>query len=413
MQRLTEAAVGVMASGMANNLANQEDFRNATPNPKMLELITSEDLSVIIIGSGSPLIQPGRVGPCTAIVGGGNFFLVDCGPASFRVIRFLGLPLGRLSGIILTHYHSDDIGDLGEIMTFSWIGGNSKLPVYGPEGVQEVVHGFNEAYTLDKGYRIAHHGADLLPPENHGYVTNVIPPVPEGQDNIIVFHDEASGFTIKGFEVNHYPVKPAYGYKFELNGRTTVVSGDTCKCNSLLKNAMKCDLLVQEAICCEIIGTMAKKFKDKKHKNTIRQAKFLDDIIDYHTPIQDGFDLAAEAQVTEMVFSHLVPTPANMLLENIFFLYGKKPSNWNGTATVGADGMIFTIGNNHNVKLVSSALVKRTNPYRAAGQIGTVLAGFLYYIARRNKNVRNVSLLAGAAALLTWFRSQPDFVSRM
>ena len=105
MQRLTEAAVGVMASGMANNLANQEDLRNATPNPKMLELITSEDLSVIIIGSGSPLIQPGRVGPCTAIVGGGNFFLVDCGPASFRVIRFLGLPLGRLSGIILTHYH--------------------------------------------------------------------------------------------------------------------------------------------------------------------------------------------------------------------------------------------------------------------------------------------------------------------
>ena len=52
--------------------------------------------------------------------------------------------------------------------------------------------------------------------------------------------------------------------------------------------------------------------------------------------IQDGFDLAVEAQVTEMVFSHLVPTPANMLLENIF--YGKKPSNWNGTATVGADG---------------------------------------------------------------------------
>jgi ribonuclease Z len=366
-----------------------------------------------IYRTGSPLIQPGRVGPCTAIVGGGLFFLVDCGPASFRVIRFLGLPVGRLSGIIFTHYHSDHIGDLGEIMTFSWIGGNSKLAVYGPIGVREVVNGFNEAYSLDKGYRIAHHGADILPPENHGYVIHVIPPVPEGRDNIILFRDKASTFTIKGFEVNHYPVKPAYGYRFEFNGRAVVVSGDTCKCDSLIKNAFKCDLLIQEAICCEVIGKMAKVFKSRGHPNTKRQAKFLDDILDYHTPVQDGFDVAAAADVKEMVFSHLVPTPQNMLLENIFFLYSRKPTSWKGTATIGADGMIFTVRENHTIQMVSSALVKRPNPYRLAGQIGTVLAGFLYYIARSNPNAKNVSIFAGAAALLTWFRSQPDFVSRM
>lgn len=39
------------------------------------------------------------------------------------------------------------------------------LQVLEPEGVEQVVAGMNSAYELDRGYRVAHHGADLLPPE--------------------------------------------------------------------------------------------------------------------------------------------------------------------------------------------------------------------------------------------------------
>ena len=34
---------------------------------------------------------------------------------------------------------------------------------------------------------------------------------------------------ITAFHVDHTPVKPAYGYKFEYQGRTCVISGDTNK----------------------------------------------------------------------------------------------------------------------------------------------------------------------------------------
>ena len=64
---------------------------------------------------------------------------------------------------------------------------------------------------------------------------------------------------------------------------------------SLIRNARHCGLLVQEAICCEIIGKMARIFKDLNHPIPNRQAKFLHDILDYHTPVQDGLDVAAEA----------------------------------------------------------------------------------------------------------------------
>ena len=36
------------------------------------------------------------------------------------------------------------------------------MPVHGPEGVRSVVDGFNQAYALDRRYRVAHHGPDLV-----------------------------------------------------------------------------------------------------------------------------------------------------------------------------------------------------------------------------------------------------------
>ena len=83
-----------------------------------------------------------RSGPSTAIVGRGVFILVDVGPGTYRSCNLIGLPLGRLTAVYLTHFHSDHIGELGEVMTFSWIGGRqNKLPVYGPRGVEKVTAG--------------------------------------------------------------------------------------------------------------------------------------------------------------------------------------------------------------------------------------------------------------------------------
>ena len=170
--------------------------------------------------------------------------------SSFRARRLFGLPLGALSGVLLTHYHSDHIADLGEVLLWSWIqaGGRraSPLPVYGPPGVAEVVGGFARAYALDAGYRTAHHGADRLPPggARARAIPIKLPPSDEpsgkpsdgdGDDDgetaggTAVVVDEG-GLRITAFRVHHEPASPAYGYRVDYRGRSAVVSGDTVRC---------------------------------------------------------------------------------------------------------------------------------------------------------------------------------------
>ncbi len=119
------------------------------------ELLGHQQLSVVLCGTGVPAPDRDRAGACTAVFAAGQFFIVDIGPSSARNAGAFALPLAELTAVLLTHFHSDHIGDLGEINTQSWMAGRAHpLPVYGPPGVKQVVGGFASAYTLDTGYRV-------------------------------------------------------------------------------------------------------------------------------------------------------------------------------------------------------------------------------------------------------------------
>lgn len=123
--------------------------------------LNENSLYVFICGSGSPLPDADRASACTAIIAGGDIYLVDVGPGSAAVLQRSGLDLSRVKGVLLTHFHSDHIGDLGDIAMKSWTAGRQgALTVYGPVGVATVSDGFMAAYSFDENYRVAHHGAD-------------------------------------------------------------------------------------------------------------------------------------------------------------------------------------------------------------------------------------------------------------
>ena len=128
------------------------------------DLIADGRMHVVLVGTGGPIANERRVSQCTAVLAGGEFLVVDAGPGSARRSSLLRLPGAHLSGILLTHYHSDHIGDLGEINTQSWIDGRAaSLEVFGPEGVEDIVDGFKKAYVRDVGYRNVHHGETYMP----------------------------------------------------------------------------------------------------------------------------------------------------------------------------------------------------------------------------------------------------------
>ena len=77
-------------------------------------LLNDGQLHIVLCGTGSPLRDANRAAACVAIIAGGEFVLVDTGPGSWRKAVANNLPAQSLSAILLTHFHSDHIGDLGK-----------------------------------------------------------------------------------------------------------------------------------------------------------------------------------------------------------------------------------------------------------------------------------------------------------
>src|SRR4030042_5846722 len=204
-----------------------------------------DGLFVALCGSGSPLPDSRRASACTAVIAGKNFYVVDTGPGSERKLELLRLNPGKVKAVLLTHFHSDHIGDLGELLLKRWSGGSRKSPldVFGPNGVETVVKGFNQAYSLDEEYRIMHHGPEIVPPSGAGGAAKPFY-FPQGKEETLIIDED--GLKVTAFLVDHSPVNPAVGYRFDYKGRSVVISGDTVPVPSLRKQARGADLLVQE-----------------------------------------------------------------------------------------------------------------------------------------------------------------------
>jgi len=301
-------------------------------------VLTSPDLQVVLCGTGSPLPDPDRAASCTAVIAGGVFVLVDVGPGSWEQLDLANLPLGALDAVLLTHFHSDHLGDLGETITQSWIAGRKQpLGVYGPPGVEQIVAGLAQVYAFDVDYRVAHHGDEWLPRAASGAVAHVVPLPPAGSSEPVpVF--EKNGLRVTAFAVDHAPVSEALGYRFDFAGRSVVISGDTRKSASLVANARGADLLIHEALqpaLTERAADVARRLGRE------RVAKLASDIPSYHTTPREAAEAASEAGVKKLVLTHLVPAPTNPL--NLRLFLDGAGEAFSGELVVGEDGMRFSL----------------------------------------------------------------------
>ena len=274
----------------------------------------ADALHVVLCGTGSRLPDLGRAAPCTAIVAGNSMFVVDIGPGATENLVIDRMPLGHLKGVFLTHYHSDHIGELGELNMQSWTGGGRRSPlrVYGPPGVQRVVDGFQAAYALDIEYRVAHHGPDVVVPEHAEMIARPFE-LPAGGSIVTILEEE--GVRVQAVAVDHRPIVPAVGYRFDYKGRSVVISGDTVASANLVRLGMGADLMVHEVLVDSMLKLLSRAADDAGRH---RIGKIVADVLDYHTYPPDAVDVAKRAEVDTIVFSHMVPPLPGPLMSSIF-----------------------------------------------------------------------------------------------
>ena len=239
-----------------------------------------------------------------------------------------------MSAILLTHFHSDHIGDQGEALMQSWAAGRShKLNVYGPPGVEQVVAGFELAYSLDTGYRVQHHGEEWMPRAAAGPIAQ---PIKLKSDEAAALVFERNGLKVTAFKVEHNPARPAYGYRFEYRGRIVVVSGDTARSENLARHAAGADLLIHDVIAKNLLRMASSNFDRAGNK---RRAKMSRDIVTYHASPLEVAAIAASARVETLVFTHMVPPPNSPQIEQAL-LQGVSDI-FKGKVVIGTDGMRF------------------------------------------------------------------------
>jgi ribonuclease Z len=307
------------------------------------DLLAPDAMRVVLCGTGNPLADRNRADACTAIFAGGSFYLVDAGPGAWKNLALWHIPATRLAAVMLTHFHSDHIGDLGEINLQTWAQGRDHpLRVYGPPGVEQVVGGFAQAYALDEGYRIAHHGAALMPPDDWKMEPIAVridtpagaSPCAGGSAPVL----EENGLKVTAFTVDHRPVAPAYGYRFDYKGRSVVISGDTIKCDNLVNAARAADVLINEAQSARMVKTIQHA---AERRGNARIARIMHDIRRYHTtPVEAAIE-ANQAGVQLLVLSHIGPPTPN-ILARWAFLRGVAAVRPHGVV-MGSDGMLLTL----------------------------------------------------------------------
>jgi ribonuclease Z len=296
-----------------------------------------DGLHVTLCGAGGPLPGATRSGPCVAIVAGQKLYMVDAGSGAPRNLIAVGLQPPLVEAVFLTHFHSDHIDGLGELGVLRWAGGSHRrpLPVYGAEGVEEVVNGFNRAYRLDAAYRIAHHGSKTVPPTGSGLRAYPYDEPANGQGIIVLDED---GLVVTMFKVEHAPVSPAVGYRFEYGGRSVVVSGDTKKSANLQRFSTGVDLLVHEALSPELMGVIGTA---AENAGNVGLAKIAADVLDYHASPVEAAEIAGSADVGHLLFYHVVPPLPIPGLASVF-LEGVR-DRYAGPVTLGRDGTSISL----------------------------------------------------------------------
>jgi ribonuclease BN (tRNA processing enzyme) len=251
------------------------------------------------------------------IVANGTAYVIDCGDGVARQLVLAGIPLDSLRHVFITHHHSDHNADYGNLIWLAWAAGlRTQVDAWGPPPLERMTRLFFEMNAYDIETRIANEGRVALAPLVH---------VHERTEAGLVMKDE--NVTVTAALVDHPPVVPAFGYRFDAADRSIVISGDTARSDRVVELARGADVLVHSALYVPAVDRLVARVPNA--------ARLKESIVAHQTSAEDAGRVAQAAGVKTLVLSHLVPPDDPEVTEQMWLDAAR--THFRGQVIVGRD----------------------------------------------------------------------------
>lgn len=292
--------------------------------PSVVCATDNQNIVVTLLGTGDPIPSPERLGPSILVQAGGLNLMFDAGRGSTIRLRQIGLWPGQIDAVFITHFHSDHLNGLNDLLTLGYIGRpglrrTRPLEIHAPVGMKRIADAVRSSIDDDVRIRSADEkisplGADMAVHEFTG----------DGP----VF--ERNGVKVTAFAVDHGEfIKPAFGYRVDYKGMSAVFSGDTRFDQNLIAHAAGVDLLVHETAAAPA---------------ALANLEGVKAVLAHHTTPERAGEVFARTKPRLAAFSHitLIEDVANPAVGEAE-IERRTRQEWSGPLVVGEDLMRITI----------------------------------------------------------------------
>ncbi len=285
---------------------------------------SGEQIKVTLLGTGAPPPVMQRFGPSILVEAGGRKLLFDAGRGALQRLAQIQVRWQDVDGVLFTHLHSDHVVGFPDLWLTGWLvspGRDRPLSVWGPRGTAKMMSHLEQAYEFDIRIRLYD---DRAAPDG---VVILAEDIGAG----VVF--DKGGLKVTAFEVDHRPVRPAFGYRLDYGGRSVVLSGDTRVSENLIQHAQGVDLLVHEVASPE---TFERVGVGPEHARAV---------IDHHVTPEQAAAVFARTKPRLAVYSHIalpIATEQDLL--------PPTRSSYAGRVEVGEDLMAILVGDEIEVR---------------------------------------------------------------
>jgi ribonuclease BN (tRNA processing enzyme) len=286
--------------------------------PATLAGQTSATRLILLGTAGGPRPRRTRSAPAQVIVVNGAAYVIDCGDGVARQMFLAGVPLAALRHVFVTHQHSDHNADYGNLLLIAWTAGlRARVDTWGPPPLSMMTELFFEMNEYDIATRIADEARVPLKP-------------------LVVAHELTAGgqlfedanVRVTAALVDHPPVVPAFGYRFDAADRSIVISGDTRPSDNLIALARGADVLVHE-VYYDAAAV------DRLVAGVQNAPSLKESILSHHTSATDAGRVAHAAGVKTLVLSHFVPAEDPAVTDAMWIDAAR--AQFDGTVVLGRD----------------------------------------------------------------------------